>query len=148
MSPRPDIAIHSAEGKLQLVVEVKGVATTDANWAAQYRRNLLAHRFIPPSPYFLLFAPDSTYLWSSAQNKNADMPAVQGNTKAILARYLPKRDNAISATGLEMAVQSWLLDVTMQATPKQLDGDEKRLLVDSGLLHKINTGSLILEPSP
>jgi hypothetical protein len=128
-------------------VEVKGVATTDADWAAQYRRSLLTHQFIPPSPYFLLFAPDSTYLWSSRKSKNLDMPAVQGNTKAILARYLPKRDAAISPTGLEMAVQSWLLDLTTQPTPQNLGGDEKRLLVDFGLLDKISTGSLILEPA-
>lgn len=147
MPPRPDIAIQSSEGKLQLVVEVKGVAATNPQWAAQYRRNLLTHHFIPPSPYFLLFAPDSTYLWSPKEGKNSDMPAAQGNTKTILARYLPKQDATISSTGLEMAVQSWLLDLTMQQPPQQLEGDEKRLLIDSGLLEKISTGSLILEPA-
>lgn len=125
----------------------KGVAQSDANWAAQYRRNLLTHQFIPVSPYFLLFAPDSAYLWSSGKSKTADMPAAQGNTKTILARYLPKRDGAISSTSLEMAVQSWLLDLIMRPTSRQLDEDEKRLLVDSGLLDKISTGLLTLEPS-
>ncbi|WP_154383350.1 hypothetical protein [Duganella guangzhouensis] len=75
------------------------------------------------------------------------MPATQANTNTILARYLPKRDPAISTTGLEMAVQSWLLDLTMEPPTRQLEGDEKRLLVDSGLLRKINSGSLTLEPS-
>ena len=76
------------------------------------------------------------------------MPAAQGNTKVILARYLPKREMAISSAGLEMAVQAWLLDLTMHSNPQQPEGDEKRLLVDSGLLNKISSGSLILEPSP
>lgn len=70
----PDIAVYSADGKLLLLVEIKGMATTDATWAAQYRRNLLAHHVIPPSPYFLLVASDRMYLWANPASMNEVPP--------------------------------------------------------------------------
>lgn len=48
-------------------------------------------------------------------------------------------------SSLEMAVQWWLGELTSRPNADQRNGDEERLLEDTGLLDKIRTGSLTLE---
>lgn len=145
MSSHPDIVIHSSDGKLQLVVEIKNIANTDAAWATHYRRNMLAHQVIPISPYFLLVAADRMYLWTDSASTPTAAPSVEGDTKAVLARYLPAQLASFSPSGLEMASQLWLGELTAFPNSSHRNGDEKRLIEDTGLLDKIHTGSLTLE---
>lgn len=142
MSIRPDIAIYSPEGRLQLIAETKGMAHTDVAWASHYRRNLLAHRVIPSSPYFLLVASDKTYLWTDAAAEN---PAIQVSTISALARYLPKGNDGVSASSLELAVQWWLNELIAFPGLVVYGKDERHLLEDSGLLNAIRAGSMALE---
>ena len=142
MSPRPDIAVYSPDGQLQLTVEVKAVAQTDARWAAQYRRHLLEHHLISDSPYFLLVAADNLYLWSNPED---NAPTAQASTKATLARYLPARDIHLSAIGLEMAVQWWLNEMTAFSPTGRYSPEEKQLIEATGLLDHIRAGSLAPE---
>lgn len=147
MPQSPDIAVYSREGKLLLIAEVKGATTTDADWAAHYRRNLFAHGLIPVAPYFLLIAPDKTYLWSHPTPELRPVaPTAEGNTKKLLARFLPKLRSEISTTGLEMAAQSWLRDLTERTEGTPANNDEKHLLSESGLIDNIRTGSLTFAP--
>ena len=66
MFPRADLALYNRDGQLIAVVEVKNKLGTSAIWAAQLRRNILAHGGFQNAPYFLLMTPDRIYLWKDA----------------------------------------------------------------------------------
>src|SRR5213592_3947053 len=117
MPSRPDFVVYSPDHKLQLVVEVKGTPKSDPTWAAKLRRNLLEHGALPEAPYFLLVLPDHLYLWSHAPRNDAALPNFQGDTREVLKSYLAhweasRHPSPISERGLELAVQSWLTDLT------------------------------------
>jgi hypothetical protein len=52
-----DLAIYNRDGQLALVAEVKSKLNASAEWAAQFRRNILAHGTFPKAPYFLMAFP-------------------------------------------------------------------------------------------
>lgn len=147
MSLKPDIAIYSPDGRLQVIVEVKAVVDTDQEWAAQYRRNFLAHEVIPVAPYFLLLTADRAYLWSGNAVSNKELPKAQIAINVLLKRFLPKNGSRLIETSLEMATLAWLRDLASASPSALFTGDTKSFLEGSGLLDKIRTGSLALEPS-
>jgi hypothetical protein len=145
MSTRPEIAVYSASGKLQLIAEVNGANHTDSSWAARYRSNLLLNGVFPLSPYFLLAATDNLYLWANVSSTDAVTPTVQVRTQTVLQRYLPARDTAISTGGLEMAIESWLSSLTWLPEVSGNDEESRRLLLDTSLLDQIRAGSMAYE---
>src|SRR6516164_7075471 len=63
MSTRWDLTAYNRDSQLVLVVEVKSKLDATPKWAAQLRRNILAHGTFPNAPYFLMVFPDRFYLW-------------------------------------------------------------------------------------
>jgi hypothetical protein len=152
MNQRPDFAVFSPDRQLQLVVEVKGTPVSDELWAAKFRRNLLSHGAVPTSPYFLLVLPDHLYFWSHPQQSVDALPDFSADTAAVLNRYLHTRINSISTPplserGLELAVGSWLSDLTSSENWLITDMPESEWLKTSGLSEKIRTGSIESEPA-
>jgi|SRR5665213_2699014 len=150
MSTGPDFAVYSPDDKLQLVVEVKGTPRTDLNWAAKLRRNLLAHGAVPSAPYFLLVVPDQLYLWSHATEGSDALPDFHADTSKVLSRYLAiwERDAAtstISERGLELAVRSWLSDLTGSASWSERERQANEWLRSSGLPESVRTGTVKAE---
>ncbi|WP_093389173.1 hypothetical protein [Rugamonas rubra] len=146
MSFLSDIAVYSADRQLQLVVEIKGMPSSDEQWAAQFRRNLLTHYAVPPAPFFLLVLPDQLYLWTAKHGETSALPDYHAKTWSALKRYLPHaQQGAISKRGLELAVQSWLSDLTNSDDATKANGAEPRWLADSGLSEAIRTGSMQVE---
>lgn len=148
MNQQPDFAVFSPDRQLQLVVEVKGTPTSDAQWAAKFRRNLLSHGAVPASPYFLLVLPDKLYLWSHPkQNSDESLPDFSAATATVLNRYLMKRTYSapgatLSERGLELAVGSWLSDLTSSENWLVNNTPESEWLKTSGLPETIRTGSI------
>ena len=148
MNNQIDIAIYSPTGQLILIVEVKSVTDSSPQWAAQMRRNLLVHGFIPNSPYFLLALPDYFYFWHNPDPYELVMPDYKVKTADIfsLTQYNTKVNlNTISGYGLEILVTSWLehlinIDYTQ-------DDFDKRLhwLFDSGLYSSLKNSIITAE---
>jgi hypothetical protein len=152
MDKRPDFAVFSADRQLQLVVEVKGTPKSDEQWAAKFRRNLLTHGAIPESPYFLLVLPDNVYLWSHSKQEPSALPDLSADTATVFSRYLaPRIQSGLKPTpserGLELAVVSWLSDLTSPDNWLVTDSPEGKWLKNSGLPEKIRTGSIESEMS-
>lgn len=152
MNQRPDFAVFSPDRQLQLVVEVKGTPTSDELWAAKFRRNLLAHGAVPTSPYFLLVLPDNLYLWSHPKQSADALPDFSADTATVLNRYLATNSKnpskaTLSERGLELAVGSWLSDLTSSENWLITNEPESEWLKTSGLSDKIRTGSIESEPS-
>ena len=143
-----DIAVSGADGSLQLVVEIKKVPGSSVEWATLLRRNLLAHAFLPPVPYFLLVLPDYLYLWTAASTAdNLAKPDFKIDANGIFAPYL-KSDlslDDLSRYGLELITISWLGDLLdIDARNGSVDGNSQWLF-DSGLSEAISNGSIELE---
>lgn len=147
MISRPDIVVYSPDHEPLLVVEIKGAPKSDEYWGAKVRRNLLAHDAIPPAPYFLLVVSDRLYLWENEISKDAVLPGYSADTKTVLHEYLPKWKNpsqhgSVSGRGLELAVRSWLSELTTSDGRALLDETANTWLQGSGLPEKIRTGEV------
>jgi hypothetical protein len=145
MSLQPDIAVYSPDQKLVLVVEIKGTPKSDDGWAAKLRRNLVAHGAVPAAPYFLLVVADRIYLWKNVFSEEAVLPSHAEDTRTVLHKYLPKskeldRPAAVSESGLELAVRSWLGELTKGGSVDV--GDSVDWLRGSGLYETIRTGEI------
>jgi hypothetical protein len=141
-----DIAVYSPDHQLQLVVEVKGKTDATPQWAAQLRRNLLAHSIIPPAPFFLLAARDHFYLWRNGtamfDNK---LPDYVVDSRPIVAPYInntPLKLERIGDSSLQLIISSWLnLLVNSKLSMESIEPAEKWLF-DSGLYDAIKEGSV------
>lgn len=149
MPSGPDIVVYSPDHQIQLVVEVKGITKSDAQWAAEFRRNLLDHAAIPASPYFMLVAADQLYLWSQPARDPASLPDFNADTYSVLQRFLPLRtanQPHVSGRGLELAMTTWLEELARSTTPPPETAKDMRWLEESGLYQGIHAGSITTEP--
>ena len=148
---RVDIAVYNPDGKLQLVVEVKNKPRASAEWVAHLHHNLLAHAFIPHSPYFLLALPDSFYLWKDAVSLDTlATPDFQISAPEVLAPYLnhfspPLSLNDLSHAGFELLMAAWLEDIIRTEPQRDAVGPNLHWLFDSGLYGAIARGSVAIE---
>lgn len=137
MRSRPDFLVLSPDDRIQLVVEVKNLRGISPEWAAGYRRNLLAHSILPDADYFLLASPESLFLWDNAGGDAEALPHYRVSTPEALG---PLVAYVGDAEGLEAAVSAWLYALT---SPSLGEGEAKRRygwLVDSGLYARIRGG--------
>lgn len=150
MNSKPDIAVYSPDHNLLLVVEIKGTPKSDECWAAKLRRNLVAHGAVPAAPYFLLVVSDHLYLWANEISSEAVLPSYSADTRTVLQKYLPKSKDArqhgtVSERGLELAVRSWLGEMTTVDGNAPVDNHASTWLQGSGLSEKIRTGEVRAE---
>ncbi|MCI0438426.1 MAG: hypothetical protein L0177_04775 [Chloroflexi bacterium] len=146
MDTRPDIAVYSPDGRIQLVVEIKTRKGVSDDWAAQLRRNLIVHSAIPRSKFFLLALPDYFYLWKEDYSPSVKPPDYKAKSKEMLRNYLTTLDvQTLSEPGLELIVEAWLDDLINSELDKSSLGPEWNWLFDSGLYESIKRGSIVVE---
>jgi hypothetical protein len=151
MLNRADIAVFSPDHRLQLIVEVKGRSAVTPEWATKMRRNLLAHSIIPPTPFFLLAAPEHFYLWRDGVGSvEAPPPDFVVDATPIVAPYIS--DTAIAAdkiseSGLQLILTSWLSLLVDSNLNAEAAAPHEQWLFDSGLYEAIRHGSLQTEAS-
>ena len=143
-----DIAVSGADGRLQLVVEIKNIPGASAEWVTRFRRNLLAHSFLPSAPYFLLVLPDYLYLWTAASTAdNLANPDYKIKATEVFAPYLKSNQslNDLSRYGLELLTISWLGNLLDNDSRRDSVDGNSQWLFDSGLYEAISNGSVELE---
>ena len=135
---------YNRDNQLVLVAEVKSKLDAAPKWAAQLRRNILAHGTFPNAPYFLMGFPDRFYLWkNTGSNHELLEPTYVIDARPILQPYFEQSGvtaDQVSGQSLELIVASWLGEV-MQKTPDELDASQQ-WLIDSGLYNTVAGGSL------
>lgn len=144
MTTRWDLAVYNRDDQLVLVTEIKNKLNAAPEWAAQLRRNILAHGVYPDAPFFLMVFPDQFFLWTQSDKRIALVtPDYVIDARPILQPYVDQTGltlNHISEQSLELIIVSWLGELmNANETPVQLAEDE-RWLVESGLLSAIAGG--------
>lgn len=146
MRSQPDIVVYSPEKRLQMVVEVKFRRGASTEWAQQFRRNLLAHHFIPHASYFLLVLPEQSYLWRNGEQQSEAAPDYAVPTDEIIKSFFPAPASTPSdEQSLELAVRAWLDSVT---TMRKDDVAQRHAwLVQSGVFDQIRGGHVEYRPA-
>jgi len=149
MNYEVDLVIYDSTGHKVLLVEVKQKLHTKQDWAAKMRRNLLAHNFIPNTPFFLLACPDRFYLWKDAGSEPTIVePDYVIDPSSFLRPFLKNADissEKISHFSLEITISSWLNKLLYMPLPKGDVDDETQKLIDSGLIDAIKGGRVEYE---
>ena len=110
-----DFILFRPDRRLVAAVQATRLLGTSAQWAAEFRRNLLVGGEIPPLEYFLIVTPESIYLWKdSAVEPVVRLPDAVIPAAPHLARYLKGTrvclDTADRLT-FKMIVEFWLAEL-------------------------------------
>jgi hypothetical protein len=142
-----DFVLHSRDQRLTTLVEVKSKPNTSSSWAAQLRRNRLAHG--NPSPhgdFLLLVTPDKVYLWQGVDAGPDRLdPSFEVDARPLFAPYFQGTGvsaSAASPQAFELVVASWLTDLVREAAPRERLAAEQSWLVKSGLLDAVAGGQI------
>jgi len=113
MRIRADIAAVRPDGKPVLLVEVKGRLGASDKWATEYRRNLVAHRFIELLSYFMLVTPEQVFLWKPGLEGAEAPPDFVGDAGSILSEYkrFGNQTGKPSGPALDSLVFAWLTEL-------------------------------------
>jgi hypothetical protein len=137
-----DIAVYGPDNQLALAVEVKSIPNRSPEWAARFRRNLLAHQHVPNAPYFMFVLPDRIYLWVDSDiDEGTVEPTYDIDAQPILHDYFAQtgfQAEQLGSQSLELIVASWLSQLIHQDVD-ELD-DSLTWLVESGLYEAIAGG--------
>lgn len=141
-----DIVVYDKTGQLVLVVEVKTRRGVSDAWAAEMRRNLLAHG-ATQAPYFVLALPDRFYLWVDKQPLELVNPDYVVDPLPFLKPYLgtPVVSEYLSETGFEMVVEAWLTSLMWTDELPQDIAESSGWLIESGLFNALREGHLASE---
>jgi hypothetical protein len=137
---RADIVGFDKNGQLKLVAEVKSRTGASPQWAAQFRRNLLAHGAIPRVDYFLIVLPDRLYLWKDKWDDLERLPDYEADAEALVRGF-----SGTSDSSLELAAVGWLAHVMAERFDEELADPEYKWLRESGLVESLKGGRIEVE---
>jgi hypothetical protein len=134
------------------VIDIRARTGTSRAWAAQVRRNLLAHASLPNSPFFLMVLPDRIYLWKDAGNEPELVePTYEIDAAPIFQPYFNGTTISLedmTAEAFKIIAIWWLNTLTWVNTPANLQELQDQMLQESGLLYALRDGHIaITEPA-
>ena len=146
MLPRADLVLYDRDGQLIAVAEVKTKFGTSRDWAAQLRRNVLAHGRFHNVDFFLLVTPDTLYIWKEAGVEPiASPPTYAIDARPILKPYFETAHidpNLVNGSAFELVVGAWLADLTRSEKEPEKLYEKESWLAESGLLKAIRNGRI------
>ena len=139
-----DLALFDRSGQLTAVAQIKNKLGTSREWAAQTRRNMLAHGRGHNAEFFLLVTPDRLYVWKGVGNEPVQTPPTyEVDTHPGLATYLESTGvdpRHLSSDAFELLVGSWLSDVARSGDTAGEFGDDRDWIAKSGFLSAVKGG--------
>ena len=144
-----DIAIFDRSGQIAAVAEIKRQLGTSRDWAAQLRRNLLAHGIRRVGDYFLLITPERLYLWKDAgKNPEKVPPTHEADMRPEFARYFESAGidpDSISGAAFKLLVGAWFGQLTRLEDEAEDLSASRSWLAESGLLSTVKDGRIEFE---
>jgi hypothetical protein len=133
-----DLVAYDQLGQPILLAEVKSTHGTSNEWAARFRRNLLARGTLPPAPFFLIATPDHMYFWRQQDpTSKEEPPQFTMDATHELKPYFDRFKQTPEKTGgqaLELILFSWLRDLARSGQSRAKEDPSLRWLSESGLL--------------
>lgn len=141
MRTRPDIVVDSALGRTILLVECKRSKDSSPEVAARLRQGLLADSALPAEDdaFFMMAFPNVIYLWVPGSAPGAP-PSHSAPAKSVLREYLGRiadQPGGPREESLELAIASWLSDLTANLRGPAKTSEADQMLVVSGLYDKM-----------
>ncbi len=144
-----DLGLYDLRGQLVGIAEVKNKIGTSPEWAAQFRRNLLAHGTYPRAAYFLIVTPDRVYLWGGdTQLTDTADPHYAADIRLMLEPYFQRagvEPDVISGPAFEFLVSAWLSDLLRSLGNGNGNVGLPDWQVQSGLLKAVRNGRIEYE---
>ena len=146
-----DFIAYDYAGRAILVGEVKNRVGTSEQWAALFRRNMLAHGILPPALFFLIATPEHIYFWKQDQQGVSDEPPeftidVAREFKQYFEK-LGETPQAVGEQALELLVLSWLADIARSGRARVKEDPSMRWLAESGLIDSIENARFEMNPA-
>jgi hypothetical protein len=154
-----DLSVENRDGQTILAIEVKAIREISPEWAAQWRRNILAHGIYQHPPYLLMVFPHYFYLWVQNSPKLAvlepehlpdyrlpdyRLPDYIVDADPILQPYFDRANvtaEAVRGQSLELIVMSWLSVIIHTENPDEFDNSLNWVL-PSGLWQALRGAKL------
>ncbi|MBV9768188.1 MAG: hypothetical protein JOZ32_01340 [Bryobacterales bacterium] len=136
-----DLIAYDREGNIVLLAETKSMPGTSKRWAAELRRNMLAHGALPQAKYFLIATPERIYVWKQDMKQEAAsgetiFPEFTIDAAQELQPYFEKFQQKPSEIGPEeftLLVSSWLTNLAWAGEERGKLSSSIAWLRDSGL---------------
>jgi hypothetical protein len=146
-----DIIVYAADRYPVLAVEIKETRQASAEKAAAVRRNLLAHRLLSDSAFFLLVYPTMLFLWrretpaSGLPDYIASATPVLNDTELKVAG-----DDGVHLRkgGLQLRVFAWLSVLASDLRSADPKSEPEKMLIDSGVYAQLRHGDVRFEADP
>lgn len=141
-----DLVAYDQLGQPVLLAEVKSTHRTSDQWAARFRRNLLAHGTLPKAPYFLIATPAHMYFWRQEDPApEEEPPQFTLDATHELRPYFERFKQTPEKTGsqtLELILFSWLVDLAQSGQLRAKQDPSLHWLVESGLLGALRSARI------
>lgn len=144
MPTRADIVVDSAPRRTALLAECRLSKNSSTELAVRLREKLLADCGLPreSNAFFMLAFPDVIYLWIPGSAPDAP-PTHSAPAKSLLREYLGRiadQPGGPREESLELAIASWLGDLTANLREPAKTSEADQMVVVSGLYDKIKGG--------
>lgn len=145
-----DFIAYDEQGRAILLAEAKGRMGASAEWAARFRRNMLAHGVLPKAPFFLIATPERMYFWKQDQEDLAEeLPGFIVDAAKEFRPYLGNLGRAGQGVGghaLELMVFAWLGEIARSGEERVRQDPSMRWLVESGLIGALEHARIEINP--
>jgi hypothetical protein len=146
-----DFVAYDDRGQVILLGEAKGRRGVSDQWAARFRRNMLAHGTLPKAAFFFIATPEHLYFWRQDRPLSGDEPPeFTIDATKELKPYFEKSGQApgtVSEQGLEVVVWWWLTDIAISGRTRAKHDPSIGWLADSGLIDALEKARIEMNPA-
>jgi hypothetical protein len=143
---KADLVAYDRNGQIILIAELKKKTGVSAEWAAKWRRNMLAHGGLPDAKYFMIALPDRFYLWKEAGTVPEEKaPTFEIDAEPLLKPYMDESGISpedISPQSFELIVAAWLNSLLQTGESPNLENDAPNWINESRFSEALSGGSL------
>jgi hypothetical protein len=146
-----DFIAYDNVGRVILLGEVKSRVDTSVEWAARFRRNMLAHGVLPRALFFLIATPERMYFWKQDPSGLAEEPP--GFTVDATKEFKPyleklsRTRHTVGERALELMVFSWLKDIARTGDERVKHDPSMKWLAESGLIDSLENARIEMNPA-
>jgi hypothetical protein len=142
-----DFAMFDRNGQLVAVAEAKNLPDIDLEWAMEWFGYRLELKEAVMPRFVLLVTPGKLYVWKQTAAPPSVEPAAAIDARRLFDFYLERstlRIDRLNGATFEFLVGAWL-DAFAHGMWQPSTPEERRALIDTGLLEAVENGRVVSE---